>query len=77
MRFFERFQRDWLYNSTPGFYLLVGPDWQGEAPRGITKIFRSPTNTGLVGPRIAQTDTAEDKKAVQQPLAQGGEPAGG
>ena len=59
-----------MYNSTPGFYLLVGPDWQGEVPRGLTRIFRSPTNTGLVGPRIAQNDTAEDKKAVQQPLSQ-------
>ena len=59
-----------MYNTTPGFYLLVGPDWQGEAPRGITRIFRSPTNTGLVGPRIAQNDTPEDKAAVQQPLRQ-------
>ena len=59
-----------MYNTTPGFYLLVGPDWQGEPPRGITKVFRSPTNTGLVGPRIAQNDTPEDKKAVQQPLMQ-------
>ncbi len=59
-----------MYNTTPGFYLLVGPDWQGETPRGITRVFRSPTNTGLVGPRIAQNDTPEDKKAVQQPLRQ-------
>ena len=59
-----------MYNTTPGFYMLVGPDWQGETPRGITKVFRSPTNTGLVGPRIAQTDTPDDKKAVQEPLKQ-------
>jgi hypothetical protein len=59
-----------MYNTTPGFYLLVGPHWQGETPRGITRVFRSPTNTGLVGPRIAQNDTPEDKKAVQQPLRQ-------
>jgi hypothetical protein len=59
-----------MYNSTPGFYLLAGPDWQGEAPRGITRVFRSPTNTGLVGPRIAQNDTPEDKAAVQRPLTQ-------
>jgi len=59
-----------MYNSTPGFYLLVGPDWRGEAPRGITKVFRSSTNTGLVGPRIAQNDTPDDKMAVQQPLKQ-------
>jgi hypothetical protein len=59
-----------VYNTTPGFCLLVGPDWQGDAPRGITKVFRSPTNTGFVGPRIAQNDTPEDKNAVQRPLTQ-------
>jgi hypothetical protein len=59
-----------MYNTTPGFYLLVGPDWAGEVPRGITKVFRSPTNTGLVGPRIAQDDTPQDKKAIQEPLKQ-------
>ena len=55
---------------SPSPTLLVGPDWDGDAPRGITRVFRSPTNTGLLGRRIAQNDTAEDKKAVQQPLAQ-------
>ena len=25
-----------MYGTTPGFYLLVGPDWQGEVPEGIT-----------------------------------------
>ena len=59
-----------MYNTTPGFYLLVGPDWHGEVPRGITRVFQSSTNTGLVGPRIAQNDTPEDKRAVQQPLTQ-------
>jgi hypothetical protein len=59
-----------MYNTTPGFYLLVGPDWQGEVPSGVTRIFRSPTNTGIVAPRIAQDDTPEDKKAVQAPLKQ-------
>jgi hypothetical protein len=59
-----------MYNTTPGFYLLVGPNWQGETPKGITKVFRSSTNTALVAPRIAQDDTPEDKKAVQAPLKQ-------
>ncbi len=59
-----------MYNTPPGFYLLVGPDWQGEPPKGIAQVFRSPTRTGLVGPRIAQNDTPEDKKAVQEPLKQ-------
>lgn len=54
-------------NTTPGFYMLVGPSWKGEVPKGITR-FRSPTNTGLVGPRIFMDDTAEDRKAIQQVL---------
>lgn len=59
-----------MYNTTPGFYLLVGPDWHGEMPMGITKVFRSSTNTGIVGPRIAQRDDPQDRKAVQEPLKQ-------
>ncbi len=52
-----------MYGTTPGFYLLVGLDWQGEVPKGITRIFRSSTSTGLVAPRVAQNDTPEDKRA--------------
>jgi hypothetical protein len=59
-----------MYATTPGFYLLVGPDWQGEVPKGITKVFRSPTNTGFVAPRVFQDDTPEDKQAVQGVLQQ-------
>ena len=40
-----------MYGTTPGFYLLVGPNWKGEVPKGITKVFRSPSNTGMVAPR--------------------------
>ena len=29
-----------MYGTTPGFYLLVGPNWQGDVPKGITKVFR-------------------------------------
>jgi hypothetical protein len=57
-----------MYGTTPGFYLLVGPDWDGEVPKGITAIFRSPTNTGFVAPRVFQDDTPEDKKAIQDVL---------
>jgi hypothetical protein len=59
-----------MYATTPGFYLLVGPDWRGEVPKGITKVFRSPTNTGFVAPRVFQDDTPEDKRAVQAVLTQ-------
>ena len=57
-----------MYGTTPGFYLLVGPNWQGEVPKGITKVFRSPTNTGFCAPRVFQDDTPEDKKAIQSVL---------
>jgi hypothetical protein len=57
-----------MYNTTPGFYLLVGPGWNGEVPKGITGVFRSSTSTGLVAPRVAQDDTPEDKRAIQSVL---------
>ena len=31
------------HDSTPGFYLLVGPNWNGKVPDGITRVIRSPT----------------------------------
>ena len=57
-----------MYGTTPGFYLLAGRDWKGEVPKGITRVFPSPTNTGLVAPRVAQNDTPEDKRAIQSVL---------
>src|SRR5258706_15373566 len=54
-----------MYGTTPGFYLFVGPNWKGEVPKGITKIFRASTNTGYVMPRVFQDDSPEDNKAVQ------------
>jgi hypothetical protein len=59
-----------MYGTTPGFYLLVGPNWKGETPKGITKVFRSSTNTGMAAPRVFQDDTAKDKKAIQAVLPQ-------
>lgn len=57
-----------MYDNKPGFYLLAGPDWKGEVPKGIIKVFRSSTNTGLVGPRVFLDDTKEDRKAIQEVL---------
>jgi hypothetical protein len=54
-----------MYSTTPGFYLLVGPNWQGEVPRGITRVFRASTSSGLAAPRIFQDDTPEDRRAIQ------------
>jgi hypothetical protein len=57
-----------MYGTTPGFYLLAGPDWHGEVQKGITRSFRSPTRTGIVIPRVFQDDTPEDKRAIQEVL---------
>lgn len=59
-----------MYGTTPGFYLLTGPNWQDGVPTGISKVFRCSTNTAFVGPRLFQDDTAEDKKAIQSVLTQ-------
>ena len=59
-----------MYGTKPGFYLLTGPNWKDETPKGITKVFRCTTNSAFVGPRIFQDDTAEEKQAVQAVLQQ-------
>ena len=46
-----------MYGTTPGFYLLAGPHWQGEVPKGIAQVFRASTNSGLAGPRVFMTTT--------------------
>jgi hypothetical protein len=53
------------YGSKPGFYLLVGPKWQGETPKGITEVVRFPTTLANAIPRIFQNDTDEDRAAIQ------------
>src|SRR5262245_12419546 len=54
-----------MYDTRPGFYLLVGPTFRGKAPAGITGIVRSPTELASVTPRIFKDDTREDGAAVQ------------
>ena len=53
------------YGTKPGFYLIVGPSWKGEAPQGINAVLRSSTDLVFSIPRIFKGDTAEDTKAVQ------------
>src|SRR5262245_44020549 len=55
-----------MYGSHAGFYLLAGPDWRGETIRGISQVFRSATNLGVVIPRVFTADDASDKAAVQR-----------
>ncbi|WP_262365721.1 DUF1254 domain-containing protein [Gordonia sp. OPL2] len=53
------------YDSVPGHYLLVGPNWDGEVPAGIVDVFRSPTALANAIPRIFMDDTADDRAAIQ------------
>ena len=58
------------YKTKPGFYLLVGPNWKGSKPAGITEIVRCPTALANAIPRIFMNDTAADRKAIQPVLNQ-------
>src|SRR5215469_10167348 len=58
------------YGTKPGFYLLVGPSWNGTVPNGINSVLHSPTDLAVVFPRIFQDDTPEDKAAIQPLLSQ-------
>ena len=53
------------YGTKPGFYLLVGPGWNGKTPAGISGTFRSPTDLAAMCPRVFMDDTAEDRQAIQ------------
>jgi len=59
-----------MYGSKPGFYLVVGPAWRGAMPKGIVKVFRSPTNLAYVAPRVFVSDETTDKQAVQPVINQ-------
>jgi hypothetical protein len=54
-----------MYGTKPGAYLLVGPDWKGTPPAGFAGVFRSPTNYGIVIPRVFKQSTPEDTAAVR------------
>src|SRR5215472_16494893 len=63
------------YGTKPGFYLMVGANWKGETPTGITAVVRASTRFAFVVPRIFMDDTPEDHAAVQPVLSQiGGYP---
>ena len=52
------------YGTEPGFYLIVGPNWIGEVPAGITSVIQSPTELVMVGPRVFLDDTDDDRAAI-------------
>ena len=58
------------YGTKPGFHMIVGPNWKGETPAGITSVVRSSTQLIFVIPRIFLDATAEDKAAIQPVISQ-------
>jgi len=58
------------YGTKPGFYMVVGPNWKGETPKGITAVLRSSTTVVAAAPRVFMDDTSEDHAAVQPLLSQ-------
>ena len=57
------------YDTRPGFYMIVGPNWKGKVPAGITAIVRSSTELATAVPRIFKLDTPEDARAIQPLLS--------
>ncbi|CAN7537520.1 DUF1254 domain-containing protein [Phyllobacterium sp. LjRoot231] len=58
------------YGTKPGFYMIVGQNWNGELPKGITDVIRSSTDLVFIVPRIFKDATPEDTKAVQPVIDQ-------
>lgn len=59
-----------MYGTKSGFYLLVGPGWNGSVPSGITGVFHAGTQLGVVAPRVFKESTSEDTQAVQPIISQ-------
>jgi hypothetical protein len=58
------------YGTKPGFYMVVGPNWKGETPAGISAVVRSSTELMFMIPRIFKDDSAEDTAAVKPVINQ-------
>lgn len=56
------------YGTKPGNYLIVGPNWKGTVPSGITGVLHAPTDLVGLAPRIFMDDTDKDRAAIQDIL---------
>lgn len=58
-------------SDTPGGkFLLVGPDWEGETPKGFIEVIRSPTHVAGVFGRSFTAHTPESKAQARSVLNQ-------
>ena len=51
-----------MYGTKPGSTCWRGPTGTADVPKGITRVFRCPTHSGFVIPRVFQDDTPQDKQ---------------
>ncbi|MEU8901353.1 DUF1254 domain-containing protein [Nocardia sp. NPDC048505] len=58
------------YGTKPGFYLLAGPKWDQDTPKGIDGVIRCPTTIANAIPRVFMDDTPEDRAAIQAVINQ-------
>lgn len=58
------------YATKQGFYMIVGPNWQGTVPAGISGVVRSSTDLAFAIPRIFKEDSAQDTNALLPSLSQ-------
>jgi len=58
------------YGTKTGFYMVVGPNWKGETPKGIAAVLRASTAVVFVIPRVFMDDTPKDHAAIQPLLSQ-------
>lgn len=56
------------YGTKPGFYMLAGPNWKGDTPKGVEAVIRSTTRIANAIPRIFMDSTPEDHTAIQEVL---------
>jgi hypothetical protein len=54
-----------MYPDSGGAFLLVGPDWKGETPKGIKRVLRASTKTGTVVARVYFDGTPEDRRWIK------------
>ena len=53
------------YGTKPGFYMIVGPKWNGTTPAGIAGLLRSSTDGAISFVRVFMEATSEDRAAIQ------------
>jgi hypothetical protein len=58
------------YGTKPGFYMIVGPNWKAEIPKGVAAAIHSSTDLVFIVPRVFKDATAEDTAALQPVIDQ-------